>query len=142
MQDTNQKGFSLIELMLVVVIVGIIAAIGVPAYQKASRAAENSTTFATMRTMSSSQVGCYSQRSRFCRLDELNNQLGGSIGQWNSPNLIRGKFVFEMGGVTPSDADLKESYTITATRNVTGDDIIYKFEIDQSGQITQILPVN
>jgi general secretion pathway protein G len=48
---SNEKGFSLIELLLVVVIIGIVAALAVPALQKGIRSAENGTTFATMRTI-------------------------------------------------------------------------------------------
>ncbi len=44
----NESGFSLIELLLVVAVIGIIATLAVPALQKATRAAENGNTFATM----------------------------------------------------------------------------------------------
>ncbi len=141
MKTIDKNGFSLIELLLVVTILGIIAALGVPAYLKSQRMAENRATFATLRTMSTAQVGCFSQRSRFCRLDELNASNNNGFGRMDTPNLVRGAYVFEMGGVTPSDEDLKEGYTITARRVVNAfDDVVYKYEIDQTGRIWQILP--
>lgn len=135
----SQDGFSLIELLLVVVIVGIIAALAVPALQKGIRAAENGTTFATMRTISSSQVGFFSQNSRFGRLSELNNALGGGLGTTTGDRIVRGRYTFEMVPVTPTDTELRNEYTITATRSIT-DDTVYKYELTHSGEIVQILP--
>lgn len=141
----NEKGFSLVELLLVVVIIGIIAAVAVPNLQRATRAAENGTTFSTMRTVASSQVGFYSQNGRFGRIGELNNLLGNGLGTDVPPRLVRGKFTFEMaglGGPTPTDADLRNEYTITATRTVLNPgDVVYKYELTQTGEIRQILPL-
>jgi prepilin-type N-terminal cleavage/methylation domain-containing protein len=140
MKDKREKGFSLIELLLVVVIVGIIAALAVPALQKGLRAAENGNTFATMRTIASTQVGYYSQNNRFGRLSEINNVLSQSIGTVAGNSLTRGKFTFDMAPAAPSDTELRAGYTITATRNVSGEGVIYKYQLTQSGEIIQILP--
>ena len=35
MKNTNKKGFTLVEIMIVVAIIGLLAAIGIPSFQKA-----------------------------------------------------------------------------------------------------------
>jgi type IV pilus assembly protein PilE len=135
---SNQSGFSLIELLLVVVIIGIVAAMAVPAFQRAKGAAENRSTFATMRTMASTQVGFFSQNNRFARLPELQKLANNGLGTTIDDRIVRGRYVFEMLPA-PTDAQLGQGYIITATRSST-DDVVYKFELTQTGKISQILP--
>lgn len=135
MRISSEKGFSLVELLVVVVIIGIVAALAVPAFQRGITAAENRSVFATMRSMSSTQALFFSQNQRFANLAELNQitpfgKLGGS-------QLFRNEFTFEMTPPTPSNAELGENYRIAAFRTVHGK--TYRFEITTHG-ITQILP--
>ena len=140
MINRKESGFSLIELLIVVVIIGIVASVAVPALQKGLRAAENGNTFATMRTIASTQVNYYSQNNRFGRLTEVNNLLSSSIGTNSGNDINRGRFVLSMSPAVPTDAELRNGYTITATRSIAGEGVTYVYELTQGGEIRQILP--
>ena len=137
MKHSSQKGFSLIEVLLVVVIIGVVAALAVPALRRGIIAAENRNIHASMKTMKSTQALFFSQNQRFARLSELNTMQQGGFGEVVGDRLIRYGFIFEMTPLSPTDTQLKSGYAIGAYRNVGGQ--TWRFELTNEG-LYRILP--
>lgn len=99
-----QKGFTLIELMIVVAIVGILAAIAIPSYQNYTRKAAYTEVIAAMASIKTSMGVCLSQANALADCDtagEIGVVLPQSAGAVNNivigagtitatPNPIRG----------------------------------------------------
>ena len=82
----NNKGFSLIELLIVVAIILIIAAIAIPNLLRSRIAANEASAVGSMRTINTSEV-TYNSAYPDCGFTALTN-LGGSGGATNGAGLI------------------------------------------------------
>ncbi|MEZ5428535.1 MAG: prepilin-type N-terminal cleavage/methylation domain-containing protein [Pyrinomonadaceae bacterium] len=140
MKKDGQSGFSLIEMLLIMVILGIITTIAIPYLLKAVHRSEETNAFATLRTMSSSQVNYLSQNGRFARLDELNAAQANALGTISGTDLVRGKFTFQMNPASPTDADLRMGFTIIASKPGNANESAYIISVDETGEIQTIFP--
>jgi len=139
-QRVQQRGFSLIELLIVVGIIGIVSALAVPSMIGARAAAQEGAAVAALRTIHSSQTTIRVTLGRYARMSELNVFHDNSLGTMAGPTLKRQGYTFQTIPTSPTDAQLANSYRIAAT-GIGPDGITpYMFLVDESGIISQLSP--
>jgi type IV pilus assembly protein PilA len=80
----DQKGFTLIELMIVIAIIGILAAIAIPQFSAYRKRSYNSSANADLRNAATAQEAYYVDEETYT--SDINN-LTGSYGLYTSKNV-------------------------------------------------------
>jgi len=117
----KQKGFSLIELLIVVAIILIIAAIAIPNLLRARIAANESSAVASVRTLNTAQISYNSAYPTVGFAASLANLAGTCTGI--DTQLAAGTksgYSFQMTGVSGTPASAYQAIGNPLTQNTTG----------------------
>ena len=128
-----QKGFSLIELLIVVAMIGVISSIAIPSYITSRRSAREAAAVSNVRGLISAEGAYLSSTGGYTQY--------ASLSQLTSQNLIESTFVNNSGvkdgylfQITQPDMT---SYIITADPQTADASTMRYFYADQSGVIRQ-----
>lgn len=107
------RGFSLIELMIVIAIIGILVGVGIPAYQAVTRSANEAAAIKTLQTLNTDQRIYYSRtRTSYGTFDQLISDAGLDKRFAGDAPVVDG-YVFTMK-VTPKSPNQPAFYSINA----------------------------
>lgn len=141
-------GFSLVELMIVMSVLGILATMAAPHFLAARRSSAERAVVAVLRTMVAEQQLFFLNPAplppsamgdpirRYARLHELNAFTGNVFGDIVDTQYLDGRGVrFSMLPPWPDTASLRGSFSIQATEQALGGFI---YEVNESGRVVKI----
>jgi len=135
---SDQRGFSLIEAVMVVVIVAMLAAVAAPSLMGSKDAAEKISVNVTLRAMHTDQVAHMATRGRYARLDELNAFGSAPYGTMSGSTMRKREWIFLMSP-TPTNATLRTRYRIIAYK-IRNSSIHSAFSISENGVLETLVP--
>ena len=138
----SQSGFSLIELLIVVAIIGILAAIVAPLLLDARVTSKRAAAISNLRLMHTTEHNYFTQNSRYATLSELNSFQGGGLGAMTTATeLTTNGYTYQMVPPTPSATSLTTDFAIESN-GFNRDGTAAKYLVSTNGTMQQVLPIS
>ena len=117
----NSKGFTLIELMIVVVIIGILAAIAIPKFSEVSKSSKEAEADPILKQAYSLQETYKQKNDTYASSDAFLGEVGWASqeGKYYTVSVGSGNDTAFCIEATSKDADVTRHKTINATRTIT-----------------------
>ena len=140
MANTKSKGFTLIELIIVIAILGILAGIAIPRFLDAQAAARGSRIVADLRTIDSAATIYYAKNGKYpdaittATPATTDGFIGANLAAWPTPNI--GTFIVMQ--VTGSEKTFKDvtaaNYTLTSEERAQYDGHTVEYYLGMSSE--------
>lgn len=126
----NRKGFTLIELMIVVVIIGILASLAIPRFMTASTRAKQSEAKQLLKQI-------YTMEHAYRQANAAYGDAGTAAAGGSFPNI--GVEIMNSAKYSYTIVAAANTFTCTATANLDDDATIDTWTVDQTGTINNTI---
>jgi prepilin-type N-terminal cleavage/methylation domain-containing protein len=112
-RSSDRKGFTLIELMIVIAIIGVLAAIAIPQFSSYRKRSFNSAAEADLRNAVTAQEAYYVDHSTYAQI--FANIIGATYGLYTSSDVTVGIADADSAGYTMTSHHISGDRTYTFT---------------------------
>lgn len=127
MYDRKEKGFTLIELMIVVVIIGILAALAIPKFMQATTKSKQTEAKQILKQIYAMQHAYRQEYNSYC-CNGVSASAGGSITSLGVDVMVTARYTYVITAAA-------NTFTATATANLDDDPAMDTWTIDQTGAL-------
>ena len=128
----NRKGFTLIELMIVVVIIGILAALAIPRFMQATTKSKQSEAKQLLKQIYTMERAYRQENNTYVTGDATPQAAGGSFP-------VLGVEIMTDARYSYAHVQAVNTFTFTATADLDDDVAIDTWTIDQDGVLTNTI---